>query len=58
MAKKKNVVIVDGVAQQQEMVGIFKKRPKYDEEGREIHYKKKKLFKSRVCRNNKTTWKR
>ena len=51
MAKKKNVVVVDGVVQKQETVGIFRKRPKYDADGREIHYKKKKLFKSRVNRS-------
>ena len=29
--------------QKQETVGIFRKRPKYDEEGNRIYYKKKKL---------------
>lgn len=51
MAKKQNVTVVDGVVQKQEMVGIFRKRPKYDSEGREIYYKKKKIFKSRVNRS-------
>ncbi len=32
---------------QQEYIGVFKKKPKYDEEGHEIYYKKKKLFKSK-----------
>ena len=35
----------------QETVGIFRKRPKYDEEGNRIYYKKKKLIKSRVNRS-------
>lgn len=35
----------------QETVGIFRKRPKYDEDGKQIYYKKKKLIKSRVSRS-------
>lgn len=43
-----NPVAAEGESvQKQEMVGIFRKRPKYDEEGREIYYKKMKLFKYR-----------
>ena len=34
-----------------ETVGIFRKRPKYDEEGNLIYYKKKKLIKNRVNRS-------
>ena len=37
--------------QKQETVGIFRKRPKYDEEGNRIYYKKKKLIKNRVNRS-------
>lgn len=35
----------------QETVGIFRKRPKYDEEGHLIYYKKKKLIKNRLNRS-------
>ena len=35
----------------QETVGFFRKRPKYDEDGRLIYYKKKKLIKTRVNRS-------
>lgn len=34
-----------------ETVGFFRKRPKYDEEGNLIYYKKKKLIKNRVNRS-------
>ncbi len=35
----------------QETVGIFRKRPKYDEEGHLIYYKKKRLIKNRLNRS-------
>ena len=35
---------------EQEYIGLFKDKPKYDSEGREIYYKKKRLFKHRVNR--------